>query len=327
MDSNVSEWIRTLVNDPSKRGLKYFLGGAYNGVYFSVTSRYPVGTNIFAKDWDLLIVLDACRVDALQEIAPEYDFISSVDSIWSVGSSSHEWLCKTFTSAYTDKINDTIYVSTNPNTPRTFRHQERPPRKYPTPINLAKWDVVDEESFNHIRQLHRHPYEQHYGTVPPDIPTDHAIELGRTNSFDKMIVHYFQPHRPYIGKAFPERRSINEIENRPIEALQQGITTHEEIWDLYLENLRIALDSVQRLLENFDADNVVITADHGELFGELGLYGHPEGIIHPNLKRVPWVRTHASDHRSSLPTVDLELQHGSKSQKEVQERLEMLGYL
>lgn len=32
----------------------------------------------------------------------------------------------------------------------------------------------------------------------------------------------------------------------------------------------------------------VITADHGEAFGEGGNYGHPEKSIHPVLVEVPW---------------------------------------
>jgi len=41
----------------------------------------PVGTNIYERDWDALVVLDACRVDILREVADEYEFIDEVDSV------------------------------------------------------------------------------------------------------------------------------------------------------------------------------------------------------------------------------------------------------
>lgn len=47
--------------------------------------KMGIGTNIFSKDWDLLIILDCCRVDALIELAPEYDFIGEVNPIRTVG--------------------------------------------------------------------------------------------------------------------------------------------------------------------------------------------------------------------------------------------------
>lgn len=56
-------------------------------------------------------------------------------------------------------------------------------------------------------------------------------------------------------------------------------------------------------VENFDAEKVVITADHGELFGECGGYGHPAGFPHPNPRKVHWVTTGAEDARTVAPDV------------------------
>lgn len=36
-----------------------------------------------------------------------------------------------------------------------------------------------------------------------------------------------------------------------------------------------------------DDVRVVITADHGEAFGGWGAYGHPMGMMHPAVRRVP----------------------------------------
>lgn len=327
MQVDITDWLRSLTGNPPdgyEGGLRYFLGGAYNGPFFSLTSRYPLGTNIFEREWDLLLVLDACRVDALQAVMSEFECIEAVNSMWSVGSSSHEWLCKTFTETYADEIAETVYVSTNPHAPKTFRDGERPPQKYVVPFMWADWDVVDESAFKLFRPVLQHDYEAYADTVPPDIVTDHAIHAGRTTDFDRMIVHYFQPHRPYIGTAFPERRNVSSVEDQPWNAIRTGEATKEDVWELYLENLRFVLRSVERLLENIDAETVAITADHGELFGEIGMYGHPEGIVHPALKKVPWAVTSATDKETSTPDVDIEKQ---QSETEVEERLKNLGYI
>lgn len=330
MQHDITGWLRTLTDNPPEgyeSGLKYFLGGAYNGLYFSLTSRYPLGTNVFERDWVLLVVLDACRVDALEAVAPEYDFLDEVDSMWSVGSSSHEWLCKTFTETYADQIAETAYLSTNPHTQPTFTDGARPPRKYAVPIMWADWDVVDESQFKLLRQIpHDHDYDEFFETLPPDIVTDHAIDVGRTVDTDRMIVHYFQPHRPHIAGAYRGARPITPTENHPWEAIQNGDATKAEVWENYLDNLRLALDSIERLLENFDAKTVAITADHGDLFGELGQYGHPEGFIHPALKKVPWALTTATDNRTSTPAINTK-NESEPSRPEVDERLEQLGYL
>ena len=41
----------------------------------------------------------------------------------------------------------------------------------------------------------------------------------------------------------------------------------------------MVLRHVQNLLNNHDAERVIISADHGEAFGEFGVYRHPVGNI------------------------------------------------
>jgi hypothetical protein len=45
----------------------------------AVSSRQRIGTNVFNEDWDLLVVLDTCRVDSLKSVSEEYSFL---DSYW-----------------------------------------------------------------------------------------------------------------------------------------------------------------------------------------------------------------------------------------------------
>lgn len=313
--------------DGGEAGLRYFLGGAYNGIYFSLTTQRPLGTNVYDREWDLLIVLDACRVDALREVAPEFEFIDAVDSIWSTGSSSHEWLCKTFSKKHADEISETVYFSTNPHTQPTFEDGKRPPRKYITPVTWADWNVVDRSQFKLLKQFSRHHrYEDHFDTIPPNVVTDQAISAGRRLDFERMILHYYQPHRPHVAAAYREQRDITDAEDHPWEAIQRGELSKEGAWENYLDNLRLVLGSIRRLLDNVDAERVAITADHGELFGEMKQYGHPEGIPHPDLKKVPWALTSATDHETSTPRADV-TEQAEPSKADVEDRLEHLGYI
>lgn len=330
MHTDVRGWVRELRSGIQRDGLsaKPLLKsarGAFNGPYFTLTTRYPMGTNVYDRDWDLLIVLDACRVDALEAVAPEYDFIQSVDSIWSVGTASHEWLCKTFTREHLDEIRETVHITTNPFVPKVFDDHTYPPETYSVPLMWPKWDVVDRDDFKEVINIHRHDYEDISSSPPPQSVTDYAIDAGRRTSFDRMILHYFQPHTPYIAEAYEERRSLTDVERDPWQAVWDGIATKEEIEDLYMENLRYALDSIEVLLRNIDAEKVVITADHGDLFGEWGAWGHPEGFPHPDLKRVPWATATATDTGEYVPEVDVEKQMGAKD--DVERRLAELGYL
>jgi hypothetical protein len=67
----------------------------------------------------------------------------------------------------------------------------------------------------------------------------------------------------------------------------------------------------------------VITADHGNLLGEYGLYAHPAKVAVKKLRRVPWCRTTATDEEMHEPT----LTPGEDASSDVvEQRLADLGY-
>ncbi|SFR67299.1 hypothetical protein [Halogeometricum limi] len=330
METDVRAWIEELSSGlkgggSKKQALLWSLRGAFNGPYLSWTARHPIGTNVYERDWDLLIVLDACRLDALREVAPEYDYIQSVDSIWSVGSASHEWICKTFTNEYRSEIEQTSLITTNPFVPQTFDDRVFPPKAYAIPVMWPQWDVVEKSTFQNLLQIHKHDYEEYFSAPPPEIVTDHAIKMAREDPSERMVLHYFQPHTPYISHAHREKRPITDLEDDPWAAMQNGTATKEEAWELYMDNLRFVLDNIRTLLRNIDAEKVVITADHGDLFGEMGAYGHPEGFVHPDLKRVPWAIASGTDTGERQP--DVETSRQTDGDHDVEDRLEKLGYL
>lgn len=318
----------------TNRKIFYEFAALYQILWMVATTRYSIGTNIYERDWDTLIVLDACRVDALREVASEYSFLSAdeIESYWSVGSTSKEWILKTFTDSYIDEIRATTYICGNS---FSVWFSERPVdyTKYAAtkgasiPRNrtlnyVFEQTLVREEDFNYVEELSQFGDVNEKGETPSaEVVTKFAIDAGREYNSDRLIVHYMQPHSPYL-KGAVEGGEMASYESNPMEALRAGVD-FDTVWNAYLDNLRYVLDNVSILLENLDSEKVAITADHGELFGEIGFYGHECGIPHPVLKKVPWATMVAEDTESlepELPSID------ETKVQSLEERLGALGY-
>jgi len=259
--------------------------------------------SIYDEEWDLLVVLDGCRYDLLTEIADEYEFVSDSQPRYSPASSSREWLEANFDPRYGDKMAETAYVTGNPFTQELF----------------------DGSEFGTLDEVWRYAWDQSQGTIPPRPVTDRTVRLARAESPRQCVVHYMQPHFPALSK--PELGGqINREQNVWIDSvwdqLEDGTLEEDTLWAAYCQNLRDVLDEVVLLLDNVDAKRVVITADHGNGFGEGGVYGHPGGTVHDVLRRVPWVRTSASDSGTHQPA-----EYDRESTQSVREKLSALGYI
>ncbi len=286
------------------------LGTAYLRALQAVGKRVSYGTSVYERPWDVLVVLDACRVDVLRSVAPEYEFLETVASVRSVGSSSSEWLENTFTD--TTELARTVMVTGNTWTDR----------------------YLDADCFGALDEVWKYAWDDELGTVSAEAVTDRAISMARKHDPERLIVHYMQPHHPFVpqpvaGDEGMVRSGSHSSSSNPWTALRRGELDRKQVWDAYESNLRYALDSVEGLLENVDG-RVALTADHGNLFGEWGLYGHPMHTPVPALLAVPWVETTGRDQRTREPTLSppeslpVSRVYGAENDDE---RLEALGYL
>lgn len=302
------------------------------GVLTRIGQEWNYGTSIYEKDWDVLLVLDTCRPDVLEEVAPEYEFLpSNVPTMNSLGSASPEWLAKNFSPEYApeymDEVENTAYITAN-----LFSD------------GLEPEHVFDDATFDPGRfllcdEVWQYGWDDEYDTTPPDAMADRAISVMREQNPDRLIVHFMQPHTPYrmLYDKYPEwfdsthggdeddAPHRRDRDWRLWQRLRHDVISREEVWEAYRDNLRWVLDEgVTPVLENVDAETVAITADHGEAFGEWGLYAHPHHVPAPVLKRVPWVTTTATDTGSYEPTLEPEI--GNVSNDEITDRLAALGY-
>lgn len=333
--------------------IRYGFSHPWLPVWNTVTSRYPIGTNIFDRDWDLLVVLDACRADSLARMSGSLPWLTDVDQMQSVGSTSPEWVIKTFTEDHLDEIENTAFISRNVWSQRIFdeklyldhkisrkKEYDHIRRGYPN------WKAVGSEDFKHYERVQPignqddriHPES----TSIPHIVTDRAITVGREMDFDRLIVWYRIPHIKFIADAIdwtagetsmetlmngPEVTRDLEPEERTYDAVRNGDASPEKVRELYHKNLRFVLEYVDILFENIDAENAVVSADHGEGLGNGWgkFWSHPYGYPFSPIKTVPWAKTTATDEQTYEPQYD-ELDR-NPIEDEQRQLLKDMGYI
>jgi hypothetical protein len=277
--------------------------------------------NIYERDWDLLIILDACRVDTIQEISDEYHFLpDSIPSITSVAGDSPKWLANTFNEEWISDINRTGYISANPHTRRVLGDTMD---GLFTEVGGPEDRLSDFEYFAPIWET---DWDEELETVPARAVTDHLIQFYRSQPSKRTIAHYMQPHFPSVPSPIGEGMDIENQahwnSNDVWTLIKNGEIAVDEAYDSYVQNLRYVLDDIQLVLSNIDAENVIITADHGNAFGEWGEYGHGFSGI-GSIRNVPWIETSARDKNEYQPESKEILDDESPS---VEEKLRALGY-
>lgn len=282
------------------------------------------GTTIWERgEWDVLVVLDACRFDLWQDVAPGYGL--QIQSVMSNATCSYDWIQRNFNRSEYD-LSTVSYISGNPfadHSSETLQSTDvhKTELQHFLPLYKSQWGSIDGTEVE---------------TIPPQPITNHAIATWRQRKevdIDKMVLHYMQPHQPYrsrpdwdrIGKNLKDlAHDLNPNGASAWQMARRGEISINELWDAYRDNLEWVLDDVtQRLLTNLDA-SVVITSDHGNAMGERGDWGHPAGAIAPEVRRVPWVSVAGNDAQTIMPDVNI---HNVQSESEsVDAQLEALGY-
>ncbi len=286
------------------------LGTAYLRGLQALGRRLDYGTNVFERRWDVLVVLDACRADLLRSVAPDVGFLGGVETVRSVGSSSSEWLENTFLGH--GETGRTAMATGNTWTER----------------------YLDATAFAALDEVWKYAWDDDLGTVPAAAVTDRAIALARDREPERLIAHYMQPHHPFVpdpiaGDDGMARTGEESSDSNPWVLLRRGETTVDRVRAAYEANLRHVLPEVERLVENVPG-RVAITADHGNLFGEWGLYGHPMETPVPALLAVPWAETTGGGRKSETPTLEppeplpVSRVYGKGTDRD---RLRALGYL
>jgi hypothetical protein len=240
------------------------------------------GRSIFSEEWDVCILLDACRIDELSRQSDSYDWLEEIGHFPSVASCTWDWMPRTFSD--TRFLSETDYLTANPFSD-TF---------------------CDADEFHTLDEIWKYAWDENQGTVLPRPVTDRAIRHGRNNDAERLLVHYIQPHVPFLVEESKEISKGNfephtESDLDDWDRVTRGELSRDRAINWYRQSLIKVLDEVELLLSNIEAEKVVISADHGEAFGESGIYGHPSDIDLSCLTQVPWVETSARNEETHNP--------------------------
>ena len=288
---------------------------AFNRQYHSMLSRDQYnkgGIKIVDEDWDVLLILDACRSDMFSRWC---EIEGELHTKISRGSNTREFLLGNFSD---ETLLDTVYTTANP---QFHKYADQINAEFHRVYNIWNSDLWDEN----------------VGTVHPDDVTEVAKQKIKDHPNKRHIIHYLQPHYPFINTELENiGRDITDYESdhSDIWGLQMEgkiDVSKERINQAYHKNLKIALDSVEDLIDEI-AGKIVITSDHGNVVGErswpipIKEWGHPSGIYIPELVEVPWLVIEKGERPEIRAEKSRQAQEDVTNEV-VENRLKDLGYV
>jgi len=273
------------------------------------------------SDWDYCFVLDACRYDVFSDVYGDY-FDGTLEKRRSLGSSTPEWATRTLTGDL-----DMAYFSGNPfinslGIPlNELKWGASCDYEWTATDNLAEiidvwqegWDdslgTVPPDSLRESFFEHRDAVQRRERTVLHYMQP-HAPFLGRgdgrkltmiregikqqgegdADDGDSLLSPVGKRVRPVVesvleGSSLAMKAGLM-LELDTASVLSNG--TRETVMEHHEENLRIALESIAEFVDELEG-TVVITSDHGEAFGEQGVWEHHIETHIPPLIEVPWL--------------------------------------
>lgn len=284
-----------------------------NNYYFEMT--HGDGIDVMSQNWDNLILLDACRYDVFED---QSALEGNLRGVLSKGSRSWEFMQANFTGR---ELHDTIYVTANPYV-----------------------GYLDDSTFYTVDSL-LDCWQEEPGTVPPEEVVQAASELHEEYPNKRLIVHFMQPHLPYLGATADrcrervDLRGYQPSNDSPVSAEESGMSwwaavrrgyiSREETRQAYSETLEIVIQNARELVEQINGKSV-ISADHGEMLGERitplthRRYGHPKRLFTEELRKVPWFELPCEERRDIQS--DSPIGFDRPDDSTLNERLQALGY-
>lgn len=297
--------LRRGVSNPS------FFGTELNRLYHRrlyTRSFNTDGVDVVAADWDNLLILDACRYDDFAALA---DLPGTLERRESRGTHTVEFLEGNFGGR---QLLDAVYVTASP--------------------QLSRWrDRVDATFHDVINVWQGDGWDDDHDTVLPETVRDHALAAADRYPDKRLLVHFVQPHYPFIGAEDLGGDGLHPDDEQPdVWALLRNgdlDVPASRVREAYRRNLERALPAVETLCTELRG-RTVVTSDHGNMFGERAApvpvreWGHPPGIYTEELTAVPWL-VDAAETRKDV-TAGQATATDDVAEEVVEDRLRQLGY-
>ncbi len=255
--SEIKKKLKSLVKILSRKDDKYKVRRFFKKLYINFLQIFfsfipHKGVNVMDEKWDYLIILDACRFDEFKDIN---DIEGKLEKKISKGSDTSEWLRNNFKEYY----DDVIYVLLS-----SF-----------VASGVRGWNGVDH--FFKFENICNYICNEKLDVSLPERVTNVALKIRKKYPNKRMIIHY---------PVFCETR-FGET-NRLRDMVEFGNLNVEKFIQAYRSNLKLIMNEVKKLIKHLDK-KIVISADHGECFGEKFIYGHPAFLRFRELIEVPWL--------------------------------------
>lgn len=238
--------------------------------WLNVSYHFSRKYAVLEDTWDYLIILDACRFDTFKKINTIPGKLSKKTS---KGTHTVEWSKKNFEG---NNCSDIIYISGNPQVSH---------------YKVDRWQGGN--PFRKLVDLWVDDWSDNYGTVMPDVITKATIkEIEQNDRKDvRFIMHYLQPHYPFVGKIKPKTPNPDNKSNISYyRYVQKTEGSLQGVIKAYESNLEYILPYIEDLIKHIPkGKKIVVTADHGEVFGEWGIHSHPPYIYLNELVTVPYL--------------------------------------
>lgn len=265
--------------------------------------------------WNCLVVLDACRYDFFKDVYDDY-LDGFLRKVISPGSGTPEWLKKNFNNK---DFTDVVYVSGNPfinskglEIVENFNGMDNfykiidvwdgswddslktvPPAAIGKALRMARAQYPNRRLISHFMQPH-YPYLS-IGPIGKELGNEMAVKRAKRgrvrerDSLGKIRGLIGELAITSLGKmrVVKLRKALGLKPAGEIELVEQKYGK-KGLRKAYEDNLKTVLEEVAKVASRLPG-KVVVTADHGELLGEEGLYGHPPRCDTPYLREVPWL--------------------------------------
>jgi hypothetical protein len=155
------------------------------------------GVDFMSEDWDVMIILDACRFDTFKD---QNGIEGDLQMKTSRGSNTKEFLVGNFAGR---DFPDTVYVTANPQ---------------------LQWNDI-KTGFHHIENIWQGDgWNEQLGTVHPNTMSNIVKDLADRYRNKRFIVHFMQPHCPFVGNdltriAFTSNEKLNFWQQKKIQYL------------------------------------------------------------------------------------------------------------
>ncbi|MFB6208969.1 MAG: hypothetical protein ABEJ56_02405 [Candidatus Nanohaloarchaea archaeon] len=276
------------------------------------------GQNFLEEDWDYAIIFDAARYDVFSQLYDDY-FEGELEKRKSRASATPEWAAKVFEGRH--RMN---YFSTNPfinSIGMSLRqvgdvNYDVVPADHITNI-IDLWDVAWDDEIGTVRpedvnrQFRKRRDDLDGARTVIHYMQPHVPFLGRgkgrlnahlKKSFSKLktnggtngvISDQIAEVMPDIisrmedMELFMKLGLYSSLDKRSLLQVVSGEST-EKLMEFHRENQRKVMEEAKKLVEDLEGD-VIITSDHGDAFGEQGVWGHHIEKHIPPLVEVPWL--------------------------------------